>query len=260
MLTHLQIDVSPPSKKKKKMYKLSVSGKWHLGLHCDNATDFCHHPLKQGFDYYYGVPLTNLKDFGGSGDTVSHARFIYLDQMMISAVIGGCLLLLLLKRNRIIGTCVCVILTVLIGGLALGIYWFYNNLTIFNSIAMRNYDVVEQPIRWRSFTRRLVREGREFLESRHRDGRPFLLYLPWAQVHSAMHASPAFQGRSKHGPYGDEVEEMDWSVGQILDTLEELGLKENTLVYFSSDNGGFIEETGPSGNREGGWNGIYKGQ
>ena len=55
-----------------------------------------------------------------------------------------------------------------------------------------------------------------------------------------MAASPEFRGKSKRGLYGDAVMEVDWSVGQIFKTLKELGLDDNTLVIFSSDNGGWL--------------------
>ena len=74
-----------------------------------------------------------------------------------------------------------------------------------------------------------------------------------------LHATSPFKGRSAHGRYGDEVEEMDWSVGEILNSLDKLGLTDNTFVYFTSDHGGHVEEKGLQGNREGGWNGIYRG-
>ena len=61
------------------------------------------------------------------------------------------------------------------------------------------------------------------------------------------------------GKYGDEVEELDWSVGEILKAIERLGIYDNTFVMFSSDHGGHVEEIGQAGNREGGHNGIYRG-
>lgn len=78
-------------------------------------------------------------------------------------------------------------------------------------------------------------EALRFLRE-HRDG-PFFLYLAHPMVHEPIHASAAFRGRSKAGLYGDAVEEVDWSVGQVLDTLRELKIDERTLVIFTSDNG-----------------------
>jgi arylsulfatase A len=66
---------------------------------------------------------------------------------------------------------------------------------------------------------------------------PFFLYLAHAMPHIPIHASEEFRGKSQAGLYGDAVQELDWSVGQILDTLDQLGLSDNTLVIFTSDNG-----------------------
>jgi arylsulfatase A-like enzyme len=70
----------------------------------------------------------------------------------------------------------------------------------------------------------------------HRE-QPFFLYLAYNAPHLPVYASEAFQGRSPRGRYGDVVEEIDWSVGQVLQALRELGLDRNTLVVFTSDNG-----------------------
>jgi len=70
--------------------------------------------------------------------------------------------------------------------------------------------------------------------------RPFFLYLPHNAVHTPIHPGKAFQGKSANGRFGDWVEEMDWSVGRILETLKELKLDEKTLVLFTSDNGPWL--------------------
>jgi arylsulfatase A len=70
---------------------------------------------------------------------------------------------------------------------------------------------------------------------------PFFLYLAHAMPHFPVHASDAFRGTSDAGLYGDAVHEIDWSVGQIISTLKELRLDDNTLVIFSSDNGPWME-------------------
>ncbi|MFC3879626.1 sulfatase [Algoriphagus namhaensis] len=69
---------------------------------------------------------------------------------------------------------------------------------------------------------------------------PFFIYLPYAMPHVPLYPGEAFQGKSKRGQYGDVIEEIDWSVGQILDYLRENGMAENTLVWFTSDNGPWI--------------------
>src|SRR6478735_8182163 len=70
--------------------------------------------------------------------------------------------------------------------------------------------------------------------------RPFFLYLPHTAVHTPIHAGEKFRGKSANGRFGDWVEEVDWSVGRVLDTLGELKLAENTLVIFTSDNGPWL--------------------
>lgn len=75
---------------------------------------------------------------------------------------------------------------------------------------------------------------------------PFFLYLPHTAVHTPIYPGSAFSGKSSNGRFGDWVEEVDWSVGRILDTLKELDLDESTLVVFTSDNGPWLVK-GPDG-------------
>jgi arylsulfatase A len=79
-------------------------------------------------------------------------------------------------------------------------------------------------------------EAEAFLKANR--ARPFFLYLPHSAVHFPLYPGDRFRGKSPHGLYSDWVEEVDWSVGRVLDTLRELGLAEKTLVIFTSDNGG----------------------
>ena len=89
-------------------------------------------------------------------------------------------------------------------------------------------------------TQAYTREAVGFIR-KHRD-QPFFLYLAHNMPHVPLGASEAFRGRSKRGLFGDVVEELDWSMGEILKTLEELGIDERTLVVFTSDNGPWIEK------------------
>lgn len=70
--------------------------------------------------------------------------------------------------------------------------------------------------------------------------KPFFLYLAHSMPHVPIYASPAFEGTSKAGLYGDVIQEIDWGVGQILKKLEEENVLENTLIIFSSDNGPWL--------------------
>ena len=76
---------------------------------------------------------------------------------------------------------------------------------------------------------------------------PFLLYLPHTAVHTPIHPGAAFAGKSANGRFGDWVEEVDWSVGRVLDTLSELRLAERTLVVFTSDNGPWLSKGADGG-------------
>src|SRR5262245_53686172 len=67
--------------------------------------------------------------------------------------------------------------------------------------------------------------------------KPFFLYLPHTMPHVPLHVSDKFKGKSEQGLYGDVIEEIDWSVGQVLGALKRLKLDNNTLVIFTSDNG-----------------------
>jgi len=95
--------------------------------------------------------------------------------------------------------------------------------------------VVPAPTEQNVLTRNFTLAAQEFIRS-NKD-HPFFLYLAHAMPHEPIHASDDFRGKSQAGLYGDAVQELDWSVGQILDTLDELGLTDKTLVIFSSDNG-----------------------
>ena len=71
-------------------------------------------------------------------------------------------------------------------------------------------------------------------------GKPFFLYLAHSMPHVPLYVSPEFQDRSGNGLYADVIEEIDWSVGEVLGKLEEHGILHNTLVVFSSDNGPWL--------------------
>ena len=99
----------------------------------------------------------------------------------------------------------------------------------------RDEKVIETEPDQSQLTRRYTEEAIQFLRTK-RD-KPFFLYLPYTMIHDPVAASENFKGKSAQGLLGDSVEEIDWSVGQVMATLRDLHLDENTLVIFSSDNG-----------------------
>jgi arylsulfatase A-like enzyme len=84
-------------------------------------------------------------------------------------------------------------------------------------------------------TRRYTERAVGFIE-RHRD-KPFFLYVPHSMPHVPLFVSDRFKGKTRGGVYGDVIAELDWSVGQMLEAVKRMGLDDNTLVIFTSDNG-----------------------
>jgi arylsulfatase A-like enzyme len=100
---------------------------------------------------------------------------------------------------------------------------------------LRGRKISSEPIDRDNQIRRYTKEAITFIHKHQSE--PFFLYFAHAMPHTPLAASDAFRGKSKRGPFGDAVEEVDWSMGQILDTLRELKLEARTLVIFTSDNG-----------------------
>ena len=102
-------------------------------------------------------------------------------------------------------------------------------------VLMHNTQVIEQPADLTTLTRRYTEQAIHFIETNKAS--PFFLYLPHTFPHIPLAASTRFRGKSSEGLYGDVVEELDWSVGELRRVLKENGLENNTLVMFTSDNG-----------------------
>ncbi|MEM6844445.1 MAG: sulfatase [Bacteroidota bacterium] len=117
---------------------------------------------------------------------------------------------------------------------------------------MRDERVVEAPVDQNNLTKRYTQEAINFIQD-HAD-EPFFIYLPHAMTHNPLHASDDFRGKSANGIYGDAVEELDWSTGQILAELKKQDLEETTLVIFTSDNGAASRWGGSNGDLRG-WKG-----
>jgi arylsulfatase A-like enzyme len=133
---------------------------------------------------------------------------------------------------------------------------FYYGLLCSNNMydfrLFRNEEVIEDSVNQATLTKRYTEEAMNFIQQN--EEKPFFLYLPYTMPHVPVHASEEFLGKSLNGIYGDAVEEIDWSVGRILDTLNRLGLSGNTLVLFSSDNGPAMYKPVPRGS-----SGIFRG-
>lgn len=125
---------------------------------------------------------------------------------------------------------------------------------------MRNTEVIERPADQTNITKRYTEEAVQFIEQNKEN--PFFIYLAHSMPHVPLFASEEFDGKSRRGIYGDVIEEIDWSVGKILDKLRETGRDENTLVVFTSDNGPWLifnEHGGSAGLLRGGKGGTFEG-
>eukprot|EP00058_Branchiostoma_floridae_P020948 XP_002606438.1 hypothetical protein BRAFLDRAFT_67690 [Branchiostoma floridae] len=233
-------------------------GKWHLGMNCVWAGDHCQHPNKFGFDYYYGPLYGNGPGchpdaesfFGPRIAQIIYSR-LHLWEISTSIFVA----ILALKYFKYIQWKTVFLLSVF--GWSLAAYPYVvltKGVRRLNCVMMRDGDIIEMPFDISTMTPRMTLEAVKFLEESKTKNEPFLLEVSFSNVHTALFPYKEFRGKSRHGLYGDSVEEMDWSVGVVMATLERLGLTDNTFVYFTSDNGGHIE----SGD-DGGSNGIYKG-
>ena len=124
----------------------------------------------------------------------------------------------------------------------------------------RNRETIEQPANQHTITQRYTEEAVKYI-TEHKDG-PFFLYMAHSMPHVPLYPSEEFKGKSLRGTYGDVIEEIDWSVGKVIDALKENGLDDNTLVVFTSDNGPWLifnEHGGSAGLLRGGKGGTYEG-
>jgi len=113
-----------------------------------------------------------------------------------------------------------------------------NDCSFWNVPLLRDTKIEERPANQLTLTRRYTDEAIRFLR-KNRD-RPFFLYLAHTMPHIPLFATERFKGKSKKGPYGDVIEEIDWSVGEVLKAIGDLGLEEKTLVVYTSDNGPWL--------------------
>ncbi|MDN3686253.1 sulfatase family protein [Cyclobacterium jeungdonense] len=130
----------------------------------------------------------------------------------------------------------------------------------YNVPLMRDKEIVERPADQRTITRRYTEEAVAKINEFGKD--PFFIYLAHNLPHIPLFRSSEFKDESLAGIYGDVIEEIDWSVGQILEALKQAGVAENTLVVFTSDNGPwhtFRTHGGTAGLLRGAKGGTFEG-
>jgi len=133
-------------------------------------------------------------------------------------------------------------------GVKWGLETFFSepDINMWDVPLMENEKIIERPANQHTITKRYTEKAIEFM-TENKDN-PFFLYFPHSMVHTPLFASKEFLNTSERGFYGDVMSEVDWSVGQVISTLEKLNLDKNTLVVFTSDNGPWLmmEEHGGS--------------
>jgi arylsulfatase len=122
-------------------------------------------------------------------------------------------------------------------------------------VLMHNTQVVQETADLDALTQQYTEHAVRFINQSK--GSPFFLYMPHTYPHIPLGASARFRGKSSEGLYGDVIEEVDWSVGEVLKALKQNNVDDNTLVMFSSDNGPWYQ--GSPGRLRGRKNTTYEG-
>lgn len=116
---------------------------------------------------------------------------------------------------------------------------------------VRPYNMKERKVVDRELTDRSI----DFMERYSKGEKPFFLYIPYTQTHYPVDPSPEFRGKTGNGPFADVLAQVDAYVGELLDAVDDLGIKDNTIFIFTSDNG--PEMTVPFQGASGPWSGTY---
>ena len=217
----------------RKDYDTAALGKWHLGFKegkNDWELPLSPGPNDLGFDYFFGVPLVN-----------SAPPYVFVENTEVYAGEAGDPLKYLGRKpakgaatpltpipvtsenpkhgsNRVRN---------MFSGAAKA-HEAYNDFEVGTMLA-------EKSVQW----------------IKQRNGKPFFLYLSPTNIHHPFTPAKRFQGTSQCGLYGDSIHELDWMVGEILNCLEEQGMADNTLIIFTSDNGGMFNNGGQTAFKHG---------
>ena len=198
-------------------YRTACIGKWHLGFGKETPDwngELKPGPLEAGFDYYFGVPVVN-----------SHPPFVFIENHRVVGLVPDDPFVYGRKAKTRV---------------------FQEKMGLDQ---IGGADAAHAIYQDEAVGTRLTEKSLEWIKA-NKD-RPFFLYLATTNIHHPFTPAPRFQGTSHCGRYGDFVHELDWIVGEVMKTLKDQGLADKTLVIFTSDNGGMINQ--------GGQNAIKKG-
>lgn len=224
-------EMTVPKMLKAKGYNTGIVGKWHLGLGDGNANWNEHispGPNEVGFDYAYimaatqdRVPTVYIKNGNVVGLDKDDPILVDYDNNFDDEPTG-------LENPEL-----------------LKMMWHHgHNNSIVNGIPRIGYMKGGESAKWvdEDMADHFLLEAQEFIKEKSQEENPFFLYYAMQQPHVPRTPHPRFEGKSGMGPRGDVIMEADWCVGEIMKTLEDQGILENTLVVFSSDNGPVLND------------------
>lgn len=192
-------------------YATAIIGKWHLGFGTDSVINWNKPlkpgPLELGFDYYFGVPVLN-----------SHPPFVYVENHSVVGLTPDDPM----EYDKHAET-----------------RWFPEK---FGLEAIGGGRAAHALYDDRMVGTTLKDKAIEWIKAHKSE--PFFLYMATTNIHHPFTPAPRFIGTSDAGRYGDFIHELDWMVGEVLNTLEEEGVADNTLVILTSDNGGMLNQGG----------------
>lgn len=191
-------------------YATACIGKWHLGFG-DQAPNWNGElkpgPLELGFDYYYGVPVVN-----------SHPPFVYVENHQVVGLVAD---------------------DPFVFGRKAKTREFFEKMGLDQ---IGGADAAHALYDDEAVGTTLTGKAVDWITARGKN--PFFLYLAPTNIHHPFTPAPRFKGTSQCGPYGDFIHELDWMVGEVMQTLKAQGVADNTLVIFTSDNGGMFNVGG----------------
>lgn len=241
---------------RRKGYRTGVVGKWHLGLGPNGGPDWNGEitpgPRQIGFDYSFIMPATADRVpcvFVEDGYVygldpkdpiqVSYQEPISPDSTIYNPSVQPGTILTYTEENRRKDRKVNMHPS------------FGHDQTIINGIPRIGYMTGGKAALWQDdkIAETLTEKALNYIERNKNN--PFFLYLATHDIHVPRVPGKRFAGKSKAGIYGDVIMQMDWTVGQVMEKLEELGLSENTILIFTSDNGPVLDDGYADGSFEG---------
>ena len=196
-------------------YSTGLFGKWHLG----DMKKF--YPTRHGFDKWVGIPYSNDMDWNIEGITSTSVFVPWKQSGNKWNIVSKDL------REKI----------------------FSPKITDWNVPMIRSFkgpndiyidEIIEKPFNQNLATMHFTNEAVEFIKEADKTDRNFFVFLSHSMPHVPLFVSKEFEGKSNKGIYGDVIQEIDWSVGEVLKILQSLDLQKETYVIFTSDNGPWL--------------------